>query len=181
MILPPKAGGLVIADGLSRGLLNGASAYDPTHHSLYDVADVFRDSEGHPIRLRQRTTGLTEPPKGMRRVVALRLRPEPEGGDEAFSEEIDRDGTKVTHLQSFTNLKSADDESEDEPWGRKMEHTSKDVTANTERIVEALILPVELQAFKLEPFHDHGRNESFGRSRSAIRLQQPGSPSLGEG
>ena len=37
-------------------------------------------------------------------------------------------------------------------------HT-KDVTANTERIVEALILPVELrQAFKLAAiFHDHGK------------------------
>ncbi|MGO8897871.1 MAG: type I-U CRISPR-associated helicase/endonuclease Cas3 [Isosphaeraceae bacterium] len=160
VILPPKAGGLVIADGLSRGLLNGASAYDPAHHSLYDVADVLRDSEGHPIRLRQRTTGITEPPKGMRRVVALRLRPEPEGGDEAFSEEIDRDGTTFTHLQFFTNLKSADDDSsKTSRGGVSWDVHTKDVTANTERIVEALILPDELrQAFKLAAlFHDHGK------------------------
>ncbi len=160
VILPPRAGGLVISNGLSRGFLNGASGYEPAHHSLYDVADVLRDSEGHPIRLRQRTTGITEPPKGMRRVEALRLRPEPEEGDEASSEENDREGTTFTHLQFFTNMKSADDDrSKTSREGVSLDVHTKDVTAHTERIVQALSLPDDLRhAFKLAAiFHDHGK------------------------
>jgi CRISPR-associated endonuclease/helicase Cas3 len=160
VMLPPRAGGLVISNGLSRGLLNGASGYEPAHHSLYDVADVLRDSEGHPIRLRQRTTGITEPPKGMRRVEALRLRPEPEEGDEASSEENDREGTTFTHLQFFTNMKSADDDrSKTSREGVSLDVHMKDVTAHTERIVQALSLPDDLRhAFKLAAiFHDHGK------------------------
>jgi CRISPR-associated endonuclease/helicase Cas3 len=96
----------------------------------------------------------------MRRVVAIRLSPEPEEGDEAYSEEIDRDGTTFTHLQFFTNMKSADDDrSKTSLAGVRLDVHMKDVTAHTERIVKALSLSDDLQqAFNLAAiFHDHGK------------------------
>jgi len=92
--------------------------------------------------------------------VALRLRPEPEEGDEAFSEEIERDGTTFTHLQFFTNMKSADDDrSKTSLAGVSLDVHMKDVTAHTERIVKALSLSDDLwQAFNLAAiFHDQGK------------------------
>jgi CRISPR-associated endonuclease/helicase Cas3 len=45
VILPPEAGGLKIADGVSAGLFDG-SDYVPEYRNLYDVADMWEDSKG---------------------------------------------------------------------------------------------------------------------------------------
>lgn len=58
VILPPHAGGLLIADRKSVGTLDGSAEYDEVSRSLYDVAGGVRLAAGHPlVRL---TIALTE-------------------------------------------------------------------------------------------------------------------------
>lgn len=61
VIVPPEAGGLKIADGVSAGLFDG-SDYVPEYRNLYDVADMGEDEKGP---LRKRVWDGEDTPSGM--------------------------------------------------------------------------------------------------------------------
>lgn len=168
VILPPEAGGLPISNGRSQGLLDGSSTYEPGNRSLYDVADALADTEGRPLRLRQRTAGITLPPKGMRRVLAVRLRPELDEEDEGDAGERELEEAGTTHLQFFTGVRSADDDGSKTSRGTvALAVHSEDVGNHAERIVSNLALSDDLkQAVVLSAkCHDLGKSRSvFQRS-----------------
>ena len=157
VILPPDAGGLVVGDGVSRGLLNGAAGYDPANRHLYDVADVLQDTKGNPFRLRQRTIGITAPPRGMRRVAAVCLRPESDDEDGGALSENDPNEGELTHLQFFARPNSADDDGSKTSRATVLlgVHTI-DVTNHARRIVNSLPLPEDLKEAVIlaAKFHD---------------------------
>lgn len=162
VVLPPEAGGLAVADGNSKGMLDGEARYDAASRAAYDVADVLTDDHGQPFRWHGRTVDMTEPPVGMRRVVpAVPLRPESESeADEESAEEADGNETGFTHFQFFVRPRAADDEGS--KIARKpvrWEVHTEDVRSNTERIVAALRLPPDIQTALVlaARYHDLGK------------------------
>lgn len=142
VILPPQAGCLAIDKGESLGLLDGAAPYQAAHHSCYDVADAPTDENGRQIRLRRQTVGLTEPPEGMRRVAAIRMRPESEDENSDLEPETKDSGTggAPTHYQFFIRPRAADDDASKTARAPiTWEHHTNDVVRNARRIADAVL------------------------------------------
>jgi CRISPR-associated endonuclease/helicase Cas3 len=170
VILPPEAGGLLIEDGKARGIFKGGCAYDAANRDCYDVADSLKDSLGNRLRSRARTVGVTSPPNGMRRVNAVRLRPE-------LDEEEDGDQAAFTHYQYFTRPTSADDDqSKSSTRQVTWKHHTKQVVENIERVLERIPLPSEIAAalrFAAE-WHDRGKLRSDFQRRLGNLSYVPG-------
>jgi len=154
VLLPPSAGGLMIDDGKSQGMLDGSAPHDPENEDSYDVADKWFDEDGGPRRCR----GIwdeQEPPKGMRLIRTIDTKPESD-------DEEEDGGRRFWHW--YERPASADTEgsiSAQFPvrWGP---HTSQ-VAETAKRIVIALSLPQELQdAIVLAAkWHDLGKKREL--------------------
>lgn len=145
ILLPPDAGGLAIENAESRGMFNGSSAYNSECRHYYDVADEWTDAIG---RRRVRLWNNDETPEGMRLIRAVEV-PPTEGSD-----------AECPKWNWYERLTAADGEGSKvnrKPVAWQV-HTD-DVTANTERIVAALLLSDELRAAFVvaAKFHDLGK------------------------
>lgn len=151
ILLPLKAGGLLIENGKSRGMLSGSHGYESEHSDCYDVADEWRDEKRQQRRVRVWDNGKI--PNGMRRVRIVTL--QPSGDDE------DAEGRKWCWFEQMTAGDSDVSKTSNLPVAWHI-HTD-DVTANVEQIVKGLPLSDELKAaiIAAAKFHDLGKKRTL--------------------
>ena len=80
VILPPKAGGLMISEGRSKGLFDGVTEYQPECHDLYDVGDMWTDEKDRQRRVRV-WDEFAEKTKRMRLIRKIRFQTDEENED----------------------------------------------------------------------------------------------------
>ncbi len=145
ILLPPNAGGLLIENSKSRGMLVGTAKYEAECESRYDVADEWRDEFG-PRRLRIWNDSVA--PSGMRRIRAVAP---PSTDDED-------DDVRMWYWYERLNSGDGDGSKENKLSVAWQVHTD-DVTTNAERIVALLPLSDELKTAVVvaAKFHDLGK------------------------
>jgi CRISPR-associated endonuclease/helicase Cas3 len=123
ILLPPKAG------GLRGGMLDGDAGFDGAHHDLYDVSERWLDENYIPRRCR--VWDSDEPPRGMRLVRTVDIRPD---ADDELSQEEHAPTRRFWRW--YVRPRSADD---DGSWTAPREQGWQVHTQTVERFARGLV------------------------------------------
>jgi len=123
VVLPPVAG------GLHGGMLDGDAGFDGARHDLYDISEKWLDENNVPRRCR--VWDSDEPPRGMRLVRTIDIRPD---ADDELSEE--EHAPTRRYWRWYVRPRSADD---DGSWTAPREQEWQAHTQAAERFARGLV------------------------------------------